>query len=408
MPENFTPVSVQQIEELLKWTLSENKTLTVKGRGGKTGFGHLMETDCTISLEKLSGILNYDPAELVMQALPGTPLDEIEAALSANNQHLAFEPMRLGQLYNTHAESGSIGGTFMANLSGPRRFKSGAARDHILGIKAVSGRGQAYQSGGMVIKNVTGYDMSKLLTGSWGTLSIITEVIFKVLPAPQTSQSLCVLNQQPEAALALMTKLAQSPHDISGLAYLPGDLSKHFKHYDGVDDDTSLTMIRLEGSVLSVAERLKSVMRLIPHKWRTETMQQEASQQLWTSIRDVSVFTIFGDTPVIMKLSIPPAAATGITDFIKDSAGVHWYMDAAGGWLWISMPEDLATTLIPAIRKKVAMHGGSVVLYSAIEKIKKTVGIFSPQPAALVALNKRIKESFDPENILNPGRLGLV
>ncbi|MFQ5661445.1 MAG: FAD-binding protein [Gammaproteobacteria bacterium] len=405
MKDRFSPVSERQVVELVNWALAEQKSLSVQGRGTKADFGYGDNTDCLVRMDQMQGILSYDPTELVMQALPGTPMDEIEQALSEHGQHLAFEPMNLENVYHSSAGPGTIGGTFMANLSGPRRFKSGAARDHILGVRAVSGRGQLYKSGGRVIKNVTGYDMSKLLTGSWGTLSILCEITFKVLPAPRYNRTLCIPDQDAASALAFMTTLAQSPYEISGLAYLPPALAARFTPCVELEAGASLTTIRLEGTELSVKERTASVMGLIENDTKTLTLDGESSRQLWRGLRDVAAFADNDATAVVVKVSVPPATALDTITILNAASNVRWYMDAAGGWFWIGMTEGQAGQLISALRRQCSSTGGSAVLYAAPESVKRSVGVFSRMPEPLAALIRRIKDNFDPQNILNPGRL---
>jgi len=405
MPDHFSPTSAAQVTELVKWALAEDKPLAIQGKGTKRHFGYSTDIDSVISLNKMKGILSYEPSELVMKALPGTPLDEIEHALTENDQHLSFEPMKLGNLYHGTDTPGTIGGVFMGNLSGPRRFKAGAARDHILGIKAVSGRGQAYKSGGMVIKNVTGYDMSKLLTGSWGTLSILTELSFKVLPMAKYSQSLCIANQEPGSALTIMHELAQSPYDINGLAFLPESISKNHELNTGFETGASLTLIRLEGSEASVKERAVTIQKLILNSLEVKGVSQENSIKLWQKIRDASFFSTTDSLPIILKLSVPPSSSIDIIEIFNSAEHCNWYLDAAGGWIWVLLIEDDAEGIIRSIRKILFLHGGSAVLYSATDSLKKNIGIFSQMPKAVARLNRQIKENFDPKNILNPGRL---
>jgi len=394
-----------QVTDIVNWALAENESLVIQGKGTKRHFGYSTDVDSVISLDEIKGILSYEPSELAMKALPGTPLDEIEHVLAEHDQHLSFEPMKLGYLYHGTDTSGTIGGVFMGNLSGPRRFRAGAARDHILGIKAVSGRGQAYKSGGMVIKNVTGYDMSKLLTGSWGTLSIVTELSFKVLPMAKYSQSICIVNQEPEAALSIIHDLAQSPYDINGLAFLPGFISKNCDLNIGFKTDSSLTLIRLEGSEASVKERVVTIQKLILSSLEVKYVSQENSIKIWEKIRDVSFFSATDSLAIILKLSVPPSSGIDIIKVLDSSEHCNWYLDAAGGWIWVSLKEDDAEKMIRSIRKILSLHGGSAVLYSATDNIKKNAGIFSQMPKAVATLNRQIKENFDPKNILNPGRL---
>jgi glycolate dehydrogenase FAD-binding subunit len=394
MHEVFTPDNDGQLVELIQSGLANGSRFSIQGHNTKAGFGYEQETEAGISTTCLNGILDYEPAELVMRAKAGTPLADIEDALSQHDQHLAFEPAKLGRLYDSEAANGTIGAVFMANLSGPRRFVAGAARDHILGVRAVSGRGEVYKSGGNVIKNVTGYDLSKLLSGSWGTLSVVTELTFKVLPKPQYSMSLGVAEIDPASGLAILSKVAQSPLQTSGLAYLPQSSLKELPE--------QLCLIRLEGSHISVQERLKGLKQLLPENLSLIEYDQEQSQTIWKAIGNTS---ILNTDQVVLKISIPPASAPDLIKEIPSAFNYDWYADAAGAWLWLALSEDNAVDNIKWLRRQIAEQGGSAVLYKATEEIKRPAGIHSALTAGLSALTQRIKNSFDPNNILNPERL---
>ena len=195
----------KDVEDAVRWALAEGKTLEVAGRGTKRALGRPSQSDLTLDLSGLAGVTLYEPEELVLSAKAGTPLAEIEALVESKSQQLAFEPMDYGPILGVSADSGSIGGALAANLSGPRRIKAGAARDHFLGFSAVSGRGETFKSGGRVVKNVTGYDLCKLLAGSYGTLAAMTEVTIKTLPAPETEATVLVLGLDDAQANAAMS-----------------------------------------------------------------------------------------------------------------------------------------------------------------------------------------------------------
>jgi glycolate oxidase FAD binding subunit len=186
----FTPATAEETLNIVRWAAGEETPLEIVGHGSKRGIGRPSQAEHVLDLSQLSGVTLYEPEELVLSARAGTPLAEIEALLERHNQQLAFEPMDYGPLLGGEPGRGTIGGVLGANLSGPRRIKAGAARDHVLGVNAVSGRGEAFKSGGRVVKNVTGYDLSKGLAGSWGTLAVVTDVTFKVLPAAETERTL--------------------------------------------------------------------------------------------------------------------------------------------------------------------------------------------------------------------------
>lgn len=407
MTECFSPESEQQAAALVRWALSEDKTLALRGTNTKQGFGMAVEADCELALERLTGIVEYHPEELVMQARPGTSLAEIEQALGQRRQRLEFEPPLLARLYGMDEESagGTIGGVFAGNLAGPRRFKAGGARDHILGVRAVNGRGEIYKSGGKVIKNVSGYDLSKLAAGSWGTLSVLTELSFKVLPAPPASASLAVWGMSTAEGVSLLTTLASSPCEPSGLAFLPGAALA------AIDQDAleltgeSLTIARLEGAKSSVKERMRSLKQLAPAGRQAEVLPPEASELCWTWIRDLAPLQATQACPIVLRAAIPPASAVALAGFLDQLEGCAWHLDAAGNWLWAGLPQAAPTEQLDALRREVAAAGGSVTLYRAPEAVKKRAGIYAFPDEAVKNLNEKIKNSFDPRHVFNPGRL---
>ena len=402
--EHFLPESEQQALELVRWAVAEGRTVSVHGKNTKHGFGLPVSADCTLSLEKLSGILEYHPEELVMTALPGTPITEIREELTKHNQHLAFEPPALNRLYQVEDE-GTIGGTFIGNLAGPRRFKAGSARDHILGFRAINGRGETWKSGGKVIKNVSGYDMSKLITGSWGTLSVVTELTFKVLPAPPVTRSLAVWGLSARLGTALMAQVISTPCETSGLAYLPEAALTAIGRDGASFPGATLTLIRLEGTELSVKERLQSITGWLPDGCEYSVLEQAASIAAWSLIGNAAPLQDAQRTPGILKISLPPASAWNLTRIIDELRGCTWYLDAAGGWLWVGICQDGGEEKLDAIRWEVNAIGGTTTLYRAPVDVKQRAGIYSFPDEAVRRLNGKIKNSFDPENIFNPGRL---
>src|SRR5271154_3762323 len=219
------PRDAAEVEQAIQWALAGGKALEIVGLGTKRAIGRAAQWDATLDLSGLSGVTLYEPAELVLSAKSGTPLAEIESLVAANGQELAFEPMDYGPLLGGAAAAGTIGGALSANLSGPRRIKAGAARDHFLGVNAVSGRGETFKSGGRVVKNVTGYDLCKLLAGSWGTLAAMTDVTIKTLPRAETEETILLFDLDDAAAGRLMAAVMGSFADASAAAHLPAPLA---------------------------------------------------------------------------------------------------------------------------------------------------------------------------------------
>ena len=245
----------RDVEDAVRWAVASGKTLELTGAGSKRAIGRAAQWDLTLDLSGLNGVTLYEPQELVLTARAGTPLAEIEALLAANGQQLAFEPMDYAPLLGGPAGSSTIGGALAANLSGPRRIKAGAARDHFLGFQAVSGRGERFKSGGRVVKNVTGYDLCKVMAGSWGTLAALTEVTIKTLPRPETEATVVVLGLDAAAAARAMTAAMNSSCDVSGAAHLPAALGVRLPIGEAVGGGRTITALRLEGVAPSVTHR---------------------------------------------------------------------------------------------------------------------------------------------------------
>ena len=251
MADTLKPRDGKEVEEVVRWALDHDKPLELAGRGTKYGIGRPSQTDLTLDLSGLAGVTLYEPAELVLSARAGTPVSEIEVLLDKHNQELAFEPIDYGPLLGAETNNGTLGGAIAANLSGPRRIKSGAARDHFLGVTAVIGRGETIKSGGRVVKNVTGYDLCKLLAGSWGTLGAMTDITVKVLPKAETEATVLVEGLDDATACVAMTSAMGSSCDVSGAAHLPDHIAPWFEN---VPESAASTVLRLEGCLLYTSD----------------------------------------------------------------------------------------------------------------------------------------------------------
>lgn len=388
------PTDASQLEEAITWAVSGNTPLAVQGSGTKSALGRPMKADHQLSLAKLTGITLYEPGELVLSARAGTPMADIQATLAQNNQQLAFEPVDTGPLLGNSPNQGTWGGMVATALSGPRRIKAGAMRDHVLGFTAVTGRGDQVKSGGRVMKNVTGYDLSKLLTGSWGTLAAMTEITLKVLPAPECEQTLLLRGLDDRTAIDLLTRATGTSLDGAGFAHLPEAAT-------GSGD--AMTAIRFEGLETSVLERLNTMKTLAPSSASIETLQNRSSQ-FWQVLRDGMPLAQL-DGP-LWRLSTKPSAGPDLIAALNKSevpVMAHYY-DWAGGLIWLAVePADDAHA--PAIRAAMDRLGGHATLLRASPEIREQTPVFHPEPPPLAALTRRVKESFDPKSILNPGRM---
>jgi glycolate oxidase FAD binding subunit len=404
MTDLLKPRDAAEVEQAVNWALSGGKTLEIVGRGGKRAIGRAAQSDATLDLSGLSGVTLYEPAELVLSAKAGTRLAEIEARVAANGQELAFEPMDYGPLLGGGAAAGTIGGALAANLSGPRRIKAGAARDHFLGVTAVSGRGETFKSGGRVVKNVTGYDLCKLLAGSWGTLAAMTNVTIKTLPKAETEETTLVFNLDDAAAGKLMAAVMGSFADASAAAHLPAPLSGRIA--DVASARGAVTAFRLEGVAPSVVHRKAVLEKLAAPYGALGTLWEGASRAFWRAIRDVAPFAANGPAGPrdLWRLSTAPSRGAEIGRALADRAQAEILYDWAGGLLWAALPpsDDARAGLV---RSTVAAAGGHATLIRAPAAVRAMVEVFEPEPPALAALTKRVRESFDPRGVLNAGRM---
>ena len=416
------PTSIKQIVDAVRAALAEQQPLEIVGRGTKRNLGRPIQAGATLDLSGLSGIVSYEPAELILTCLAGTPLSEIEAALTAKNQQLAFEPGDWGPLYGAATGQGTIGGVLACNLSGPRRLKAGAARDHFLGVSAVSGRGEIFKAGGKVVKNVTGYDLPKLLCGSYGTLAVMAEVTLKVLPAPEKSRTVLLFGLDDERAIAAMSAALNSPHEVASAAHL----SAHIAARTGIElvakPGRAVTAIRIEGPGPSVEHRCTALRHELAAGIATEELHSLRSALFWRAVRDVAPL-LPDPRAQLWRLSVPPAAGAKIMHetfetlrrapspsrgegAVGDSPRADHYYDWAGGLIWLSLPPR-ADAGAAVIRAAIARHGGGhATLVRANEDVRLAVPVFEPQVEPLASLSARVKDSFDPQRILNPGRMG--
>lgn len=398
----FAPTSSDEVVSAIQWAAAEELPLEIIGQGSKRGIGRPAQTEHTLDLSKLRGVTLYEPSELVLTAKAGTPVAEVEKLLGENGQQFDFEPMDYGRLHGLPRGQGTMGGVLAANLAGPRRLKSGAARDHILGIEAVSGRGELFKSGGRVVKNVTGYDMSKLLAGSWGTLAALTSVTFKVLPAAETETTLVILGLLDDQACAAMALAMGSSAEVSSAAHLPEGITG--KVAFGTLGNGAVTLLRLEGFPPSIAYRRDLLHALLGNAGTIEELSGEASRNLWRDIRDCAPFADGSDRPV-WRVSMPPADSHAMTLALRQAVPSSLFYDWQGGLVWLRMEdgEPHAEELRAAIKQH---GGGHATLVRASATVRAATPVFEPQAAPLAALSVRLKAEFDPKGILNPGRMG--
>ncbi len=424
MGDRFKPGSIEQLAEIVSWAAAETTPLEVVGLGSKAALGRPLQTEYSVDLSAMTGITLYEPDELVLSARAGTPMAEIEAALAKENQYLAFEPADYGPLLNGtdpdsatsgRPSSGSLGGVVSCNLAGPRRIKSGAARDHFLGLKGVSGRGEIFQAGGRVVKNVTGYDLMKLHAGAYGTLSALTDITVKVLPAPDKTRSVLLFGLDDAGAVQAMTKAMGSSHEVSAAAHLPAGIARGFESEHLPDGDRPFTVIRVEGPGPSVSHRCAALRNELGGVAETEELHSHNSLSLWRYIRDVMPFAQAGSeadvskAEAVWRISVPPASGAAYIETLKKNLGdqsgdLRYFFDWSGGLIWLALPEEKDAQLL-AVRDALSGSGGHATLIRASTDLRSRVAVFQPLDPGIATLSSRVKNSFDPQGIMNPGRM---
>ena len=372
------PDTIEALADIVRDAGAGRRTIEIVGGGTRTGFGRPVVADNQLSTAGLQGITIYEPAELVMSARTGTPLSQIEGELQAHGQMLAFEPVDHRFILGSQGTP-TIAGAFAVNASGPRRVVSGAARDHLLGAQLVNGRGEIIGAGGRVMKNVTGLDMTKLMAGAFGTLGVLAEVTFKVLPRPETSSTLVISVADGQQAVDLMTRAMGSPYDVSGAAWRQHEV-----------------LLRLEGFERSVEYRVGALAALLGRN--DSVIRAAASEQLWRAIADLSAL----DAKVpqeIWRVSVAPSRAPALLASVP--AACRTMLDWSGGLIWIACGAALEQVL----RQAVERLGGHATLLRASADRRATVDVFHPPKPGVLALTRGIKHSFDPDGIFNPGRM---
>jgi glycolate oxidase FAD binding subunit len=406
MTETIAPGGEEDLRDIVADALARETPLEIIGGGSKSLLGRHAPQNLRLSLADLSDITLYEPEELVMTAGAGAPLAVISELLAQHGQHLAFEPPDWGGLLGGDGKNEqTIGGVFACNLSGPRRLMAGAARDHLLGFRAVSGRGEIFKSGGRVVKNVTGYDMCKLLAGSYGTLAVFNEVTFKVLPAGEKLRSLLVFGLEDEDAIKALGVALQSPYEISAAAHLPREIALASSVGYVRAAGAPVTALRIEGHGPSVDARLAALRELLGQFGEVEELHRHNSADLWREVGNAVYFAgLDYNGLAIWRVSVPPSAAVGSVAAIREHIDARAFYDWGGGLIWLSVAESNAAGQ-QIIRAAIAADGGQATLIRGAASIRGRIDVFQPQPPGLAGLSARIKENFDPGGILNPGRM---
>jgi len=402
-PATMVVSDARELQDALAEALAGKMRLDLRGQGTRLGLGRPVDADCVLDISKLSGITAYEPDELVLMARAATPLAEILTTLDAAGQMLAFDPP-LGADAIDQAR-GTIGGVLATNLSGPRRMVAGATRDYLLGFQAVSGRGEAFQSGSRVMKNVTGYDLSKLMAGSFGTLAVMHDVILKTMPKPEDAISLVYFAATAAAAQEIVRQAFASPYEPSSAALIPAALVAASAVGELRESSARgvAAVIRFEGFDISVRDRAEGVIGMLKEYRPAFRLGRADSDLLQMELRETTLLSRQSNR-VIWKISCPPAAGGALLDQYLARPNCLGYADWGGGLIWLNHPEGTDASA-GIIRGMLGACGGHGMIYEATESIRRAVPVFEPPPPALLELSRRVKASFDPLGMLNPGRM---
>ncbi len=372
--------------------------LLIAGNGTKSGMLRPVQAARSLSSRNHTGITLYSPNELIISARAGTPLAELEATVAERGQHIIAEPPDFAVLFGASAQQ-TLGGIVATNLSGPRRVAWGAMRDHVLGVRAVTGWGEVIHSGGRVLKNVTGLDLCKLLAGSHGTLGVITEVTLKVLPAPQATGSVLLPSLDAMAGVAALSAALGSPYSVSAAAWLPAEAAARVPALAGLR--RSATLARIEDFTASVAYRTAKLRDDLGCAG-AELLDDATSRAVWRAVRDL--LPLQADAAdAVWRVSVRPSAGPIVFGTLVDAFGARGFLDWGGGLLWIAGPATAAAHAAVEIAAKAA--GGTWMLMRAAEPLRAAVDVIPPEPEQLARITRRVKAALDPHCILNPGRM---
>ena len=402
------PQNEREVSNSIKKFYKSNIPIELIGTGSKRKIGRPLQCAKILNLSKLNEIIEYLPEELYIKVKASTSIKQIEEELKKNKQQLAFEPIDFGYLLNGKSDYGTAAGQVACNISGPRRFKVGSVRDHVLGFRGVNGRGEIIKSGGVVVKNVTGYDLCKLICGSYGTLVALTEITFKVLPSPEESKTLVIHNQKLEFAADFLDQAISSSNDISGAIFLPKEpevpgcvmnIEKTFKLND-LKHEGSITAIRIEGSRNSINQRFKNLIKELKIiNFDLSTLEAYQSEIFWNKVKSLEFFSNSKNS--ILRIVIPPSECVKLV--YQFSNKYKYYLDWGGALMWMEAFE-LSEEMFESIRKKVVKLGGYVTMIKNSDYLPYVDDVFTINRDRF-NISQNIKKSFDPKGILNSGKM---
>ena len=385
MTHDLMPRSEADICDAIAQALRNGERLAITGGATKSDMGRHVENARRLDMRGFSGIVDYDPAELVLTVGAGTPLMDVEALVASREQKLPFAPFDYGPVFGRPAGASTIGGVIAAGVAGSHRVSQGSARDHLLGFRAVSGRGEPFIAGARVVKNVTGYDLSKLVSGSWGRLVALTEVTLKVLPRPRLSVTKAVEGLNAADAVRLMSRALGSQAEVAAAAHIP----------EQAGDGPALTLLKIEGFGPSVTARCAMLDALLCDVGILPQLEGALADHLWSNLRTLAPLT--GDAP-LWRINVAPREAAGIVAAVEPF-GAKWMMDWGGGLIWVAVDGDPAV-----IRDAAARAGGHAMLVRGSRVLRDRIAAFHPPVPAVAALETRVRRAFDPNGVFETGR----
>ena len=398
--DTFKPSSREEIAEIIKNCYKKSIPLEINGTKSKYKIGRNFQSEKTLDLSGYSGIIEYKPEELYIKVKAGTPLKEILEAIDKNNQQLAFEPIDFGFLFEGKSNGGTIGGVIACNFAGPRRFKVGSARDHVLGFQGINGKGEIIKSGGTVVKNVTGYDLCKLVSGSYGTLTVLTELSIKVLPKSENSKTLIINNPHLKKAMEYLGTALSSSADPSGGVFYPERFENNFVFND-LTHKGALTAIRIEGPTNSVDQRISRLVKelsLLENEY--SVLDNFQTDLFWGKTRNLEVFSNLKNN--LLRVIVPVSETLNVIKKLKKYE-INYFLDWGGNLIWLEL-EQISLKILREIKEITKEHSGYFTIIKLEDDLKASADIFTIDPIKY-KISEKIKKSFDPKRIFNPGKM---
>jgi len=396
----FNPSSREEIAEIIRNCYKKNIPLEINGTKSKNKIGRNFQAEKTLDLTSYSGIIDYKPEELYIKVKAGTPINSIIEELDKHDQQLAFEPVDFGFLFNGKSNNGTIGGVISCNFAGPRRFKVGSARDHLLGFQGINGKGEIIKSGGTVVKNVTGYDLCKLISGSFGTLSVLTELSVKVLPKPQSSKTLIINNPHIKKAIEYLGTALSSSSDPSGGVFYPEQFDQSFTFND-LTHKGALTAIRIEGPSNSVDHRIKNLsteLGLLENEY--SILESVQTKIFWNKTKNLEIFS--NSKKNLLRIVVPISETLSVLQKMKPYE-INYFLDWGGSLIWVEL-EKISLKILREIKDITQQHSGYFTIIKVEDDLKASADIFTIDPIKY-KISEKIKKSFDPKRIFNPGKM---